>query len=62
MQLQQQTGQSSVIPNMQLIQAPQTGQSPVTPQMTVNNPNIIRNLTQFLGEFSYTCAQRASRL
>ena len=62
MQLQQQTGQSSVIPNMQLIQAPQPGQSPVTPQTTVNNPNIIRNLSEFPGEFSYTCDQRTSRL
>ena len=57
-----QTGQSPVIPNMPLMQAPQTGQIPVTPQMTVNNPKIIRNLTQFPCEFSYTCAQRASRL
>jgi hypothetical protein len=50
--------------NMPLIQPPPPPeQSPTTPH-TVNNPNIIRNLTQFSfpGEFSYTCAQRASRL
>jgi hypothetical protein len=48
--------------NMPLIQPPPE-QSPMTPH-NVNNPNIIRNLTQFPfpGEFSLTCAQRASRL
>jgi hypothetical protein len=50
------------MPNMPLIQSPPPpDQSPTTPQ-TINNPNIIRNLTQFAGEFSYICAQRASRL
>jgi hypothetical protein len=47
------------MPNMPLIQAPPPPeQSPMTPH-TVNNPNIIWNLTQFpfLGEFSYTYAQ-----
>ena len=60
--MQQQTGQSSVIPNMQLIQAPQTGESPVTPQMTFNIPSIVRSLTQIAGECSYTCDLRTSRL
>jgi hypothetical protein len=49
------------MPNMPLIQpAPPPEQSPMTPH-TVNNPNIIQNLTQFPfpGEFSFTCAQRA---
>jgi hypothetical protein len=52
------------MPNMPLIQPPPPpDQSPMTPQ-TVNNSNIIWNLTQFPfpGEFSYTYAQRASRL
>jgi hypothetical protein len=44
--------QHQMMPNMPLIQPPR----PTTPQ-TVNNSNIIRNLTQFPGEFSYTCAQ-----
>jgi hypothetical protein len=50
--------QHQMMPNMPLIQAPPT-QSPVTP-FTINNTNIIRNLIP--GEFSYTCAQCASRL
>jgi hypothetical protein len=52
--------QQQMMLNMPLIQPP-PGQSPMTPQ-TINNPNIIRNLMQFPGEFSYTHAQRASRL
>jgi hypothetical protein len=47
--------QQHLITNMPLIE-PLPDQSPTTPQ-TFNNPNIIRNLTQFPGEFSYTCAQ-----
>jgi hypothetical protein len=52
------------MPNMPLIQPPPPPeQSPTTPY-TVNNPNIIRNLTQFPfpGEFPFTRAQQASRL
>jgi hypothetical protein len=52
--------QQQMMSNMPLIQPP-PGLSPTTPQ-TVNNPNIIWNLTHFPGEFSYSCAQQASRL